>query len=118
MTGTGTFKVSGYGDHAAVYWVGSDITERGAAEASKIEGDRWFLNRVVVQPEALRRKQIGGKMLEKLKEELVACGCKELIVTPGGYGSDVKQLNRFYCKHGFEPDGDYGALIWRPTKKI
>jgi GNAT superfamily N-acetyltransferase len=72
-------------------------------------GSTWYLNRLLVSPKH-RSKGVGSKLLTRLQE-----ACKErrtlhpewpqveaIIVEPGGYGSDVNELVRFYKKRGFQ----------------
>lgn len=77
----------------------------GCAEAS-LMGDHWYLNRLVVKPPH-RGKGIGPVLLEKLLVEIEARGGLPIIVEPGGYGSDVKELWAFYRQFGFEDRGTH-----------
>lgn len=72
----------------------------GVAEASRIEKDEWYLNRVFV-PYKYRGQGIGTILVRKLLEETTRQGCKKLILTPGGYDIPYEQQRDFYLKCGF-----------------
>lgn len=110
------FHLSAEPQSISVTWQGIKFEERGTAQASifvRIEG-AWYLNRVVVHPVTNRGNGIGSQMLKKLQAELTARGCTQLIVEPGGYGSDPKVLGRFYRRHGFRKKRGEDYLVWSP----
>jgi GNAT superfamily N-acetyltransferase len=82
------------------------------AEASSYSPTKWYLNRVFVHA-ASRGQGIGQQMVTRLQEELRARGATELVVEPGGYGSDPEKLAVFYGKLGFV-SGIPGSMIWKP----
>src|SRR5437879_2897376 len=104
------YRVYSDDQHVSVQYVNWPL--RGVAQASNF-GDLWYLNRVVVQPAERRGQGIGSRLLRTLQSELKTVGCEKLIVEPGGYGSDIDQLTRFYKKHGFVESGE-GQLSWTP----
>ena len=90
----------------------------GVIDASMLPYDNgsWFLNRLIVK-NSRRGQGVGSGLLSKLVSELTSrheehphwTPCKTLIVTPGGYGSNVTRLIKFYQKQGFtmSKEGDY-----------
>ena len=73
-------------------------------DLSLIDSDNnlFFLNRLFVSDD-MRNKGAGKKLLDTMKEMLKKdCMGGKVIVTPGGYGSDLDELIRFYTKNGFE----------------
>jgi len=52
--------------YAVAWWRGETLRERGTAEANWIDGDRWWVARVIVQPASERGKGIGSRMLKLL----------------------------------------------------
>lgn len=76
--------------------------ESSTASADCIEEHVWYINRVFVNAK-FRRKGIGTKMVEKLKEEIKGRDPKAmLIVTPGGYDIPLKSQIAFYNSIGFK----------------
>lgn len=73
------------------------------------EPDNWYVNRVIV-PKDFRGHGVGGKLLERLKQEVALKGGKKLIVEPGGYAQDLKRQRHFYEKHGFQRVEDH--WVW------
>ena len=76
------------------------------AEASNIGQGKWYLNRVKVNSE--KGLGLGTRLLQKLLQALQERGdFREVVVEPGGYGSDIKKLVNFYEKNGFvkHPEG-------------
>lgn len=84
--------------------------KRSTAEASLI-GDQWWVNRVIVNPASKRDSGIGTSLLTKLKELVKENGGKALLVSPGGYDSDLTLQERFYAKNGFVETDDKG--LWK-----
>jgi predicted GNAT family N-acyltransferase len=76
-----------------------------AAGASNMGDGQWYLNRVVVKNGG-RGKGLGSEALKRVIEEVRKQGGKQLIVEPGGYGSDPARLRVWYGRHGFEPAKD------------
>lgn len=97
MTG---FQTVAYEGHVSIVWQGESIADKGTVSADLVVSE-WWLNRAIVQPESNRRKGIGGKMLEMLKEEVKKLGGDAVMVTPGGYDLKTKDQYNFYEKHGF-----------------
>lgn len=91
----------------------------GTVQASIFtEWEVWYLNRLLVS-EGHRGNGVGSKLLSRLRE---ACAerralhrewpqVKSIIVEPGGYGSDTKELLRFYKGRGFEEMRDPTCLV-------
>lgn len=77
---------------------------------------RWWLARAnIVDPE-LRGMGLGSKMMDLMKQALTKQdGFKELLVAPGGYGSDPKQQIKFYLKQGFKKISE-GGYLWHPEQ--
>lgn len=72
----------------------------------------WWLARLKIEP-AHQGNKLGGQLLERLKEEVGKKeGFKLLVVDPGGYGSDLGRLHKFYESHGFVKD-HRGLYCWR-----
>ena len=72
----------------------------------------WWLARLKVEP-AYQGKKLGSVILELLKEKVSQKeGFGSLIVSPGGYGSDIERLVKFYESHGFMKL-DEGTYSWR-----
>lgn len=71
----------------------------------------WWLCRVKVN-EKSQRSGIGTLLLMNLQKVLQAKGVRGLVVAPGGYGSDLSRLVKFYEANGFVQDKDHGLLRW------
>lgn len=105
----GSFTVYVTPQHIAAQWQGPQFLERGVAEASFVlhpdQGALWYVNRVLVQ--GTRSRGVGGRLLEMLKSSVAAQAGTVMVVEPGGYGSDLGRLEKFYGSHGFvrEPQG-------------
>jgi hypothetical protein len=114
----GDFTVVSYPGNVSVTWIGSSFRERGTASAGLVQdkelGEFWYVNRVLVQGDGTRGKGVGSQMLKLLQTEVLKLGGKLMIVEPGGYNSDPKQLDNFYGKHGFQRVKN-GWMEWRPT---
>lgn len=102
-------------DYATAFWQRGLVRERGVAEASRMPGGYWYVNRVRVEPPGIRGRGIGGRLLERLKAVL-----REntedylLVVDPGGYGEDPDRQRAFYAKHGFMDDQQTpGRMVYR-----
>ena len=104
---------------AYVFWCGdSPYRERGVAEANKIyEDGRWWIARVLVQPESMRGRGIGTEMLKRLKREVSTKGCTCLQVAPGGYDSDPRAIS-FYKKNGFVKTKEAGLYEYHFKRKV
>lgn len=85
-------------------------------------GDYWYLNRVIVRP-GDRGKGIGRGLVQRLQEALRQRWAAEnhpaeirrLVVTPGGYGSDPADLEKFYASCGFETKSPIPELLMEWT---
>jgi GNAT superfamily N-acetyltransferase len=84
----------------------------GSTEANPypLEQGWWWLARLKVQ-DRHQGHGLGTLLLLRLLDTLSSKDIKGLIVSPGGYGSDEKELFRFYKNRGFE-DGKEGELRW------
>lgn len=88
-------------------WTGdTGIGHISACGASNM-GFCWYLNRVNV-PSYHRGQGLGIALVTKLQDALIEQQSSlpgphpsKLIVTPGGYGSDVSKLKQFYEACGF-----------------
>jgi len=79
-----------------------DVTLVGKATASAnlMASGKWWISRVLVN-EGHRGQGFGGRILEHLCNEVQGQGGTVIIVCPGGYGSNLADLVRFYKRHGF-----------------
>jgi len=102
------FRVVATETHITVYWVGKSIMERGEISADLMPG-HWWIARALVQPEKLRGKGIGTRMMKKFQKEVKKSSCKKAVVSPGGYDFSRKKID-FYRKNGFK--GKKGLLKW------
>jgi GNAT superfamily N-acetyltransferase len=113
----GDYKVYGGPFNVSVAYVTNGLPNgiANADFAPHMGGDgRWWLARVVVKDG--KGKGVGTEMLRLLKEELVKNeNFTDLLVAPGGYGSDPKRQRDFYLKNGFVPESG-GGLLWRPQE--
>lgn len=90
--------------------LGAGVPGMSTATASRMDGDAWFINRVLVD-EQHRGKGVGGGILRRLLTLLFNRGrASEVIVTPDGYGSDPARLVAFYERNGFRKLAD-GAMV-------
>jgi hypothetical protein len=117
------FKVYGGPQNVSVMWVFEGLPI-GILNADLMwpEIGRWWLARVNVKGDNHKGKGIGTKMVELMKEGLVKRSAappfgtpafKEILVAPGGYGSDEKKQWNFYVKNGFVQNTE-SSLLWRP----
>jgi hypothetical protein len=112
----GTFKVNNFAPrNLSIVWV---VERRvvGILDADFVWTGigRWWLARVNINNPAAHGLGVGTKMLTLMKEALVTRpGFKEILVAPGGYGSDEKRQWDFYVKNGFKPFEKDG-LLWKP----
>lgn len=105
--------------HVSVMWLTrseeSQVYSHGIAEASNLSGgpepSEWYLNRIKVNT---RGQGYGSALLRAL---LAALATREnfiqLVVEPGGYGSDPDRLVKFYERHGFVRDPERECWVWR-----
>jgi hypothetical protein len=89
------------------------MRSHGVAEASNMSmagrPGEWYLNRVKANKPG---NGYGSNLLQVLQATLAARkDFTFLIVEPGGYGSDVNRLIKFYESKGFKRTNDY----WRWT---
>jgi ribosomal protein S18 acetylase RimI-like enzyme len=83
---------------------------RGEASATELEPGIWYLNRLLVQPEAARGFGLGTQLLQALVAALsTKLNFKRLLVEPGGYGVDPVRQLRFYTTFGFKLTNDRTA---------
>jgi len=91
-----------------------NVDDMGSLLAASWPEGRWWFARANIGDVSLRGKGIGTRMLNLVKTELQKRDSfREVLVAPGGYGSDEKKRRNFYVKNGFEPVSE-GALLWRP----
>jgi len=93
-----------------------DVLSHGIAEASNMShfsGDGegiWYLNRVKARTPGQGH---GTVILTKLQETLAAReDFRELRVEPGGYGSDIDRVIKFYESRGFVQDPSGRYWLW------
>ena len=83
---------------------------QGIAEASIIGVGEWYLNRIKVN---IRGQGYGSDLLRVLLETLaIRKDFAQLVVEPGGYGSDPKRLVKFYERQGFVRNDERECWIW------
>jgi ribosomal protein S18 acetylase RimI-like enzyme len=70
----------------------------GFITTEKLEGDRYEVTRLYVDPE-IRSKGVGGRLLQAVFDELRRRGVSEVLVNVFG---DNHAGRRFYERHGFE----------------
>ncbi len=96
-----------------------DRPGRSVAEATLLfASEGWYLNRVFVE-DGQRHQDIGGRLVGHLKKAVARRGGLFLLVEPGGYGSDIVLLHRFYLRHGFVVDAEFrgeNTFVWRPNR--
>jgi len=95
------FLVTSSGMSVSITHKGFRIRAVAEATAFYDTPGSWYLNRVLVQDQKQRGQGLGSRMVRRLQEALVQQGCTRLIVEPGGYGSNIRDLFRFYRKLGF-----------------
>ncbi|KKN68036.1 hypothetical protein LCGC14_0455920 [marine sediment metagenome] len=86
--------------------------------AASLLGECWFLNRVVVHRDD-RGAGIGKELMRRLQQALgerwtlerYRSETHKLIVTPGGYGSDPADLEKFYQACGFTTTSPLPELL-------
>lgn len=84
---------------------------RSVIDASELYDGNWEINRAFIQ-DNMRSNGLGSKMLQRAISEILNNNPKSICVTPGGYGSDVEELYRFYGKNGFRMDDDHYGLMY------
>ena len=107
--------------HVSVMWI-EDSVSYGIAEASNLNAtwtwynqlqpdcSEWYLNRLKVDPKGQGH---GSELLKKLLEALTLREDFDiLLLEPGGYGSDVDRLIKFYERHGFVLNEERDVWIW------
>jgi hypothetical protein len=99
-------------EYVGVMWYGEGLS-KGNCEASNMGASRWYLNRLKVR---VPGQGHGSLLLKQLLEALSGRDdFKKLIVEPGGYGSDVGRLVKFYERQGFQAEKDYWS--WTPNRE-
>lgn len=88
-----------------------------AAGASHMGDGHWYLNRVVVR-EGNRGKGLGTEAIKRLIDEVRKQGGTEIVVEPGGYGSDPNKLRIWYARFGFEPAGDPDTFTFHMVLRL
>lgn len=83
------------------------------AEANEMEDGVWLVARVLVSREGARCKGLGSEVLQRMLARLSAAGATAVLVGPGGYGSNLERLEKFYQKNGFVKASN-GVLVYRP----
>lgn len=76
------------------------------ASADQHEPECWWIARVKVDDREQGRL-VGTALLARLVRLVFEAGAREIVVAPGGYGSDESRLRKFYGRAGFvcRPDG-------------
>jgi len=70
-----------------------------------MKGTEWWINRVLVQPDA-RGKGLGRMVVDEMVELIRNRGGKTVMVCPGGYDIPYADQCAFYEACGFEYVGD------------
>lgn len=106
-------------------WVPEDHENftRPSTCAATCMGDHWYLNRVKVH-NSDKGQGIGKELVAHLQKALSERWALEqdhpeshrLIVTPGGYGSNPADLEKFYAACGFKTKTPVPELLmeWKP----
>jgi GNAT superfamily N-acetyltransferase len=106
-------------------WVADDASNcnRPSNCEASFMGDHWYLNRVKVH-DADQGKGIGRELVQRLQDALRRHWeaqehfpePRRLVVTPGGYGSNPADLEKFYASCGFETKSPVPELLmeWTP----
>lgn len=98
-------------DTASSQWRGENLGQRGTASANRLPDGSWWVSRVLVQPNTMTGRGIGGKLLELVKEEIKKQGGGTVVVCPGGYENDHKKQSNFYRRHGFKGNLEMKLVI-------
>jgi len=87
------------------------------ASIDRVDGNKWWVSRVLVGDRTTRGQGIGSYLLQKaIAEVLKQDPQAEILVEPGGYDSNTAQQVNFYKKNGFheQPEPEYaGSLIYK-----
>jgi len=83
-----------------------------------LDATTWYLNRLFVN-EKYRAQGLGSKLLVRLKKAFADRAvdhpdwpqCSRVLVEPGGYGSDINDLLRFYQRRGFKPNDELKCFV-------
>jgi GNAT superfamily N-acetyltransferase len=106
--------ISKSGQTISVMWFDKRVIQnRAVAEATEM-GDHWYVNRVLVQPKEMRSKGIGSLLLQTLVKEIRKDSTKRIIVTPGGYATELEKQQNFYKKNGFVIDKENSLITFEP----
>lgn len=91
-----------YEHHVSVSLIsGHIILASATADQIPINGvESWWIGRVFVRP-WVRRKGFGRQAVNKLVSLAQASNPVRVVVSPGGYGSDMGMLDKFYRTCGF-----------------
>lgn len=116
----GEFRTFFSDTHCSVCWIDDDSHIANGVVSADLVNGRWWLSRAILKPANLRNKGIGSMMVDFLKEGILLSDTKVVIVSPGGYGEDIRKQINFYKKNGFTTvengmEGPY--LEWRHDGK-
>jgi len=67
----------------------------------------WWISRLLVNATFRGRTRVGPELLRLGMAQVTRLGGGMVTVEPGGYGSNVLALRRWYQIQGFEPDPAY-----------
>ncbi len=102
---------------SVTYWPTGCGYILGTATASNFEQvgeDFWYVNRVKVV-DGYQRRGLGPELVKRMAEGVREQGGRRLVVEPGGYGSDPKELAIWYRRQGFA-DVEPGRLDMMLTR--
>lgn len=95
----------------------------GTAAATKVYVTRlkreiWYVNRLLIHAD-FRGRGAGAHYLAQLIKEAWAIAQAPIVVEPGGYGTPIRWLRRWYRKQGFRvvPETRGAMFIMRPPKQ-
>jgi len=98
----------------------ASISRPSTASIDNVEGNTWWVSRVLVGERDDRRKGIGSMLLQRaIKEVLKRDPKANIIVEPGGYDMKTNDQINFYKKNGFVDVPDKkGVLIYDKNSLI
>jgi predicted GNAT family acetyltransferase len=104
--------VNSKSDSVSISYRSSNNTRMSVASIDRIEGNDWWVSRVLVGDRELRGQGVGSILLTKAIQEVLKHDPQARItVEPGGYeGQTEKQFN-FYKKNGFVDVPEHTDLL-------